>query len=574
MASCTIQKMEIPVRMVDRRPVATLVLNGTEVPMLVDSGAFFSLLSTTAAAQLNLPLRELPWDITIEGYTGKVAAKLTTVETVGLRDVSLKKVEFIVGGNQLGAGIMGVMGRNFLAIADTEYDLAQGVVRLVMPGKDCAKANLAYWAGDAPVVELPLLSGASRNDVPILLDVSINGAKQQALFDTGATGTSLSLKAARRAGIKASDMTPVNRVGGVGQGLVSSWTAPVDLLEVGGEKVRNSRLRVDDIDSENGLLVGLDYFLSHRIYVSRMQQRVYITWNGTPIFPPGGGAAGTYDSRYAALPQAVAADDADALARRGAAFLAAGQHARALDDLNRACDLKPTVAEYRTTRAQIHLKTKNTQAALADLDEALRLDPALAQARFDRAWLQHFLKNQAASLADLKLLDNQLPPSAHLRANMADLFTNQMQAQDALKQIALWLESHPQDARRAQMLNSRCWLRVRLNQDLPLALEDCKKSIRLDDEAANIHDSLGWVYLRMADLSRAKRAFDASIKLKPLAYSHYGRSLVHLRSGDKAQSDRDLAEARRLQPKIDLLVREEGFAALEGVSSLAASVDP
>lgn len=125
--------------------------------MLVDSGAFFSFLSSTAAAQLKLPLRELPSGMTLEGYTGKIAAKLTVVEKVGLRDTSLSQVEFIVGGNQLGAGIMGIMGRNLLAFADTEYDLAHGVVRLVGPSEGCAEANLAYWAGDAPVVVLPLL---------------------------------------------------------------------------------------------------------------------------------------------------------------------------------------------------------------------------------------------------------------------------------------------------------------------------------------------------------------------------------------------------------------------------------
>jgi hypothetical protein len=33
---------EIPVRIVDGRPIATLKLNGIEVPLLVDSGAFMS----------------------------------------------------------------------------------------------------------------------------------------------------------------------------------------------------------------------------------------------------------------------------------------------------------------------------------------------------------------------------------------------------------------------------------------------------------------------------------------------------------------------------------------------------
>ncbi len=569
-AACQIRQFEIPVRIVDRRPIATLVLNGTAVPMLVDSGAFFSLLSATAAAELTLPLRELPWGMAIQGYTGEVAAKLTVVDKVGLLDQSLSKVEFIVGGNQLGAGIKGIMGRNLLAFADTEYDLAHGVVRLHIPNEGCAKANLAYWAGEAPVVVLPLQRGENRKDAPIKLLVNINGVKQLALFDTGAANTSMSLKAARSAGIKTGDMEPAGRVGGAGEGSVSSWTAPLNLFEVGGQKITNSLLRVDDVDTDNDLLVGLDYFLSHRIYVSRLQRQVYITWNGTPIFPPSRGAADAFDKRYAALPQEVSPTDAQALARRGAAALALGQVASALEDLNRACELQPAVAEHRLTRARIHLHKGDDAAMRADLDETLRLDPALAEARILRARLHHRQRSTAASLADLAQLDTQLPPLANLRADMAELFGTQGQVADALKQYALWLDFHPDDARRARVLNELCWLRARHNQDLDLALADCKKSVDLDDGDAHSQDSLGWVYLRMSDLRRAQRAFDASIKIKPLAFSLYGRSLVHLRLDDKAASNRDLAEARRVEPTIDQQVRDQGFGSVEGVERLTA----
>ena len=94
--------MEIPVRIVDHRPVATLTLNGTEVPMLVDSGAFFSFLTESTATQLKLPLRRLPEDVQIWGHTGRVQARLTRVEKVGLLGAQLKNIEFAVGGNELG----------------------------------------------------------------------------------------------------------------------------------------------------------------------------------------------------------------------------------------------------------------------------------------------------------------------------------------------------------------------------------------------------------------------------------------------------------------------------------------
>jgi hypothetical protein len=82
-AARRIKNLEIPVRIVKRRSVATLVLNSNEVPMLVYSGIFFSYLSANTAAQFSLLLRDLPWGMKIESYTGRVAAKLTVVAKLG-----------------------------------------------------------------------------------------------------------------------------------------------------------------------------------------------------------------------------------------------------------------------------------------------------------------------------------------------------------------------------------------------------------------------------------------------------------------------------------------------------------
>ena len=78
-AGCKLEQMEIPIRIVDRRPIATLTLNGTEVPMLVDSGAFYSMLTASIAAQLKLPSRNMLPGWRIEGHTGRIETKLARV---------------------------------------------------------------------------------------------------------------------------------------------------------------------------------------------------------------------------------------------------------------------------------------------------------------------------------------------------------------------------------------------------------------------------------------------------------------------------------------------------------------
>lgn len=558
-AECKLGKLEIPVRLVNQRPVGTLALNGTEVQMLIDSGAFFSFLQLSTATQLGLPLQRLPYGMRIEGYTGAIEAKMTKVDKVGLRGNEIRNVEFIVGGNELGSGIMGVLGRNFLSTADTEYDLAHGVVRLMFPKGECDKVNFAYWAGEAPVIETELDNTYREGNNDIRVAARVNDVRMRAIMDTGAPRTALKLRAARRAGIKEGDLTEAGRVGGGGAGHVRTWTGQIASFELGGEKIANNQFEIDDTDNLDGdMLIGLDYFLSHRIYVSRLQRKVYATWNGGPVFARGA-AVGTYDSRFAALPADVSPDDAEALARRGEAAAARGELEKALADLNRACELAPKAEANFLARARVHLAMRQFAKAQSDLDEALRLHPALSEALALRASMRTASGDRSGALVDLLALDNALPPSSHLREGMAQTYVELELVPDALRQWELWTSTHRADAHLATVLNSRCWLRARLNLDLKLALEDCKAAVNQEREEPAFRDSLGWTYLRLDDAKAAVKTFDAGIELKPTPFSLYGRALAQQRLGNADGARRDLAAARKLRPGIDEAVRKAGF---------------
>ncbi len=59
-SNCKITTAELPGTMVGTRAIATVHINGTSVPMMLDSGAFYSFLTEAAAAQLKLRLRWMP----------------------------------------------------------------------------------------------------------------------------------------------------------------------------------------------------------------------------------------------------------------------------------------------------------------------------------------------------------------------------------------------------------------------------------------------------------------------------------------------------------------------------------
>jgi hypothetical protein len=68
-----------------------------------------------------------------------------------------------------------------------------------------------------------------------------------------------------------------------------SWTATFDRLQVGAEEARGVALTFTDKPHANAdLILGADFFLAHRVFVARSQNRLYIVRNdGAPVLAPG-----------------------------------------------------------------------------------------------------------------------------------------------------------------------------------------------------------------------------------------------------------------------------------------------
>ena len=542
LAACHLKVAELPVHMAGTRAIAMVGINDQQVPMMVDTGAFYSFLNESTAAQLGLSAHRQP-DLAVTGITGRVNVRVATVDRVTLSKGTIPQVDFIVGGNEVGSGAKGVIGRNLLNMADTEYDLAHGMIRFVFPQGDCEQANMAYWADDpAMVAKVDLLSDHDRtfNRQPLRAKARLNGKNFDVEFDSGAT-TTVTLDAAIKAGVRRKDMTPDGQMYGAGQGSARAWTASFDSFALGDERIDHSRLEVGDFDmNEAEMLLGIDFFLSHHIYVSDAQRTMYFTYNGGPVFA----------QNKAARPSAVAAAaaetlDADAYLRRGAASHARGELDAALADLDRACALAPRDAACRAERASVHQDLKQPGAALADLDAALALDPSLAAPRIQRAWLRYQADAADAALADLAALDRTLAPQSEIRASMALLYVDMDQPALALPQLDHWIRFHPHDIGLAGAYNSRCWARVLLGVEMDKALADCDAAVDLGGDKAAYVDSRAWVRVRMSQWQQAKSDFDAALRDSPeFASSLYGRSIAQARLGNDAASRADLAAAR------------------------------
>ncbi|MGN6619619.1 MAG: aspartyl protease family protein [Sphingomonas sp.] len=547
------QMLELPVTMINRQPTVPVTLNGHSMRLVADSGAFFSTLSPGAAAEYGFKLYDAPYGLRLEGIGGEVEPRVTKVDDFKLGPLMLHRVEFLVGGSEIGTA--GLLGQNILGVADVEYDLANGVVRLMKPD-NCSHANLAYWAKDKPVsmerIEPAKFAGMHTQGTVIL-----NGVKLRAIFDTGAGTSMLSRAAAARAGIKPDSpgVTDAGYSSGIGSHVAQTWIAPFESLAIGDETIKKIRLRFGDLNdnADYDMLIGADFFLSHRVYVSNALHAMFFTYNGGPVFDLSIHHDG--DKAGAAPPLTTAV----AYSGRGMAFAARHEFARGRDDLSQAIKLAPDDGRLYAERARIDLAMKDPKAAASDFDTAIKLMPNDADVRIGRAWLRFRQDDKAGARADADAANHLLAGPSDARFELAGLYDALDLPAQAIQQYGLWIDAHPHDSKLASAFNNRCWKRATSGTDLDGAVADCNKAVHLAPHEASYRDSRGLAYLRHGDTKKAIDDYDDALRIDPkLASSLYGRGVARRRLGQTSAGDADIAAAKAIdQDTVDEL-RKDG----------------
>jgi len=554
------------------RPVVHAQINGQDAGLVVDSGAFFSMLTPAAVQQFQLPYRFFP-GLRVEGVGGQESARVAQVRKFTLMGITWNDAEFWVAGSGFGRDAVGLLGQNVLHVADIEYDLANGAIRLVKPKGDCKRTNLAYWAAAAgkPYSAIDIES-ADTGRLHTRSVAYLNGVKIRVIFDTGAAQSVLTLGAAKQAGITptSSGVTEAGDAWGLGHRVTKTWVTRFASFKIGDEEIQHAQLRFGDINLlDADMLIGADFFLSHRVYVATSQNRLYFTYNGGPVFDLSaqrapaeatGAAAGTAASSE--VSQAPAPDaalrldqptDAAGFARRGAASDGRHDYDAAIADLTHACELAPNESSYFYQRGLAHWHKGEGDAALADFDQAIKLKPDNVDALVDRASLHASRNAPAAEVTnDLEAAGRALPLQSDMRLRIGALYDGVDQPAAAIIEYSKWIDSHPRDNLfMPRALNSRCWSRALSGGELEQALGDCNAALKSKPNTAGYLDSSGLVYLRKNDYDKAIADYNAALHLQPkIAWSLYGRGLAKLHKGLTAEGQADIAAATGLEPKI------------------------
>jgi len=560
----------LPVTMNGLRPTIETQINGAPALFTLDSGAFWSSLTPASAKEydLHVDYGRFP-GLYVQGVGGSAAAGIAKVKVFTIFNVPVHNIDFIVGGSEPGKGTVGLLGQNLLRIADVEYDLAHGELTLLKPD-NCKHANLVYWAKQGDSYSEIEIEESTPQQPHTTGKVILNGAMIRVVFDTGAQASVVGLRAAASAGVKPGGpgVEPAGYDSGIGRNRVQAWVANFPVLKIGDEEIHNARLRFEDLGTFD-MLLGDDFFLSHRVLVANSQHKLYFTYNGGPVFAlnrrsnaPAPAATAPADAAAAPADDSGASTTSAAdLARRGAAFAARRDFAQALQDFNRAVELAPDEPSYHYQRATVEFALRQGEPAATDLDRALTLKPDYVDALVARAEYRRAKGNKDTALTDLDAADRLVPKESDVRLQLARLYASLDHPAQVIAQTDLWIAVHEQDPRAVEAYNARCWARALLGQDLDKALHDCNAGLRRSPHSAPLLDSRGLVNLRANRLNNAIADYDESLKINPrIPWSLYGRGVAEIRKGMNAQGEADIAAAKALAPRLPEFAQKIGVS--------------
>lgn len=280
---------ELQIDWVNNRPLVPVVINGQAMRALVDTGATDTALFRSGADRLGLDYSVVPGS-TIRGMGGASRLYRTRIDEVSFAgqnadSMRLKVLDHVWRGPE--DVVMG-LGQNVLARHDLEVDFAGGRITFFETRGNCRNTALAYWPEQwsaGPMLRRTVV-GSPR------MEVRVNGRLLRAMFDTGARTSLVTLDAARRVGVtpESEGVTVIGTSGGVGGRRLSTWMGRFETFQIGEEFVLNPRFRIIDTDMPGAnrmnydMIIGADFFRSHRVLFAYSQQRIYIAHVGGRVF--------------------------------------------------------------------------------------------------------------------------------------------------------------------------------------------------------------------------------------------------------------------------------------------------
>lgn len=272
-AACALRRRaSLPVS-VAGLPLVPALINNSPATLVLDTGAENTLLTAVAAKRLHVTT-QYDFVRSMTGIGGSLKTGDAALRSMSIGGLALAYPRALVGAVDLQIGTLdadGWLGASMLGEFDLDIDLPHRRIDLYAP-TECGTARPA-WGGRYLTIE----TTRSLSLHPFF-PITVNGHTLSATLDTGAQRSVISARAAQAAGIGAGSQLagpPMLARGAAGETLPATLHA-VD-LRVAGLRLRSPVVvTAAQLPRDIDALVGLDFLLSHRAWLSYGSRRLFL----------------------------------------------------------------------------------------------------------------------------------------------------------------------------------------------------------------------------------------------------------------------------------------------------------
>lgn len=264
------------------------VINGTPARMLVDTGAYETFLTRTGTERRGMSLQNTGRVAYGAGGSTWIYETRVSEFSVGPTRTNSRGYMRVLGEFGFTPSFDALLGSPFLLQTDLEISLATKELTFFRPN-NCKDSNLGYW--DENVMSIPFErpggGGFTDRGINPHFLVQVNGQNMRAMIDTGAQVSAISLKAARRAGLKldAPGVTAGKAFVGVGERKVGRWLTVFKSFQIGEELIENADISVNEDDGAAvDVILGADFLRAHRVLFAMSQDKLYFSYIGGEPF--------------------------------------------------------------------------------------------------------------------------------------------------------------------------------------------------------------------------------------------------------------------------------------------------
>jgi clan AA aspartic protease (TIGR02281 family) len=276
--ACTLQhRGEAAVTLDGAAPLVQVTIDGKPATLVLDTGATTTLLTDDAVQRLGLQTRQIG-TATVQGVGGESKAVVVQVKRLQLGNVMLTDQPIIIASFPLrgyhGAAPDGLLGASTLEKFDVDIDLPHGKLGLYA-ARNCVSGT--------PDWTEPHILKADDTYAPrpnlVYLQVLLDDTPIYAVVDTGASISFVDARAAQAAGTTSEALREVkpDLVHGAAPQDAEVRRHQFRSLTIGLENYNHPMLTIGDLaPGIGGMLLGVDYARTHRLWISYASRRVFV----------------------------------------------------------------------------------------------------------------------------------------------------------------------------------------------------------------------------------------------------------------------------------------------------------